>query len=307
MMQSSCPAVLGVTVQSGGPERDQKEGIMQCFQDVVIPWCDLFQGQRPRDATGTTLLVSFAEATDAVRCAIALKRDLQAWNTARLAHDKVVYRFGIDNEASGAGQLATLAPPGDIYITETVCTNLQHHLELTYTHAGSYALQSSGAPVPVFRVHCGTLLIVDDDVEWHGNISPSLTREGFSVVHACGYAEALQPLGDARSLQPMVALVDLHFPSGQALAEGYNVLTALRTNEVYAIVVSGWLGTAALDPKDHPEILQRVKKEAFASPNFSDYFISFIHEAFAHVEASRQAAGLLPAQQALLESLFPLT
>jgi CheY-like chemotaxis protein len=153
-------------------------------------------------------------------------------------------------------------------------------------------------------LHAPTILIVEDESHWHTNLQHVLQPQGFRLLHAFDYSDALKQL-QQRNPPPELAIVDLKLPSSlpQHLYDGLTVLTALRQKGIYALVLSGVLREVAETIAQRPEVYEVVDKLRFADAGFLDHFLVKVHTALTHALACRRAEGQLHEQQERLDRL----
>ena len=123
-------------------------------------------GGRVVDAVGDNLLAEFASAVDAVDCAIAVQRKLNARNAGEPDEQRMHFRIGInvgelvalDGSIAGDGvniaaRVQSLAPPGGIAITGTVFDHVEGRLPVELDDQGQMTLKNVPRPVHVLFIH----------------------------------------------------------------------------------------------------------------------------------------------------------
>ena len=123
-------------------------------------------GGRVVDAVGDNLLAEFASAVDAVDCAVAIQRKLNARNAKRPEERRMHFRIGInvgelvalDGSIAGDGvniaaRVQALAPPGGIAITGTVLDHVEGRLQVELDDQGPVELKNVPRPVRVLLIH----------------------------------------------------------------------------------------------------------------------------------------------------------
>ena len=116
---------------------------------------------------GDGLLVQFASAVDAVRCAVDIQRQIPEWNS-EADEGRIEFRIGInlgdvvvdgdDIHGDGvniAARLQALAEPGGICISGSVYDQVRDKLDVGLTEAGEQQLKNIARPVRVYRVGGG--------------------------------------------------------------------------------------------------------------------------------------------------------
>jgi class 3 adenylate cyclase len=113
--------------------------------------------------TGDGLLVEFASAVDALRCATEWQRAMPERNTGKPADDRIEFRIGInvgdvvveDSDIFGDGvnvaaRLEALAKPGGICVSARVQEDAAGRLNLTFDDLGNQSLKNIARPVRVY-------------------------------------------------------------------------------------------------------------------------------------------------------------
>jgi class 3 adenylate cyclase len=138
---------------------------LQCLRaEVVEPALARFGGRITR-STGDGLLVTFASATKALRCAVEIQRDIARRNVHIAPADQIRFRMGLnvgdilfdEDDIAGtsvnvAARLEALARPGEICISSALKEQVQEPLDVQYFDAGSRRVKNIKRPVRVYRV-----------------------------------------------------------------------------------------------------------------------------------------------------------
>src|SRR5262245_46906591 len=138
--------------------------------EVIDPKISQFYG-RIVGSAGDSLLVEFASAVNAMRCAVELQTELAARN-AGLAEDKrMAFRMGVnlgdvipgDDTIYGDGvniaaRLEKLAEPGSICIGQSIYGQVRGKLACTYDDLGEQRFHNIPEPVHAFRVRLASTL-----------------------------------------------------------------------------------------------------------------------------------------------------
>jgi CheY-like chemotaxis protein len=98
-----------------------------------------------------------------------------------------------------------------------------------------------------------TVLIVDDDEDFHEALEAALARRGFSVRHAGNGGEALARLADGA--RPDVILIDLMMP----VLDGWQLLEALSRDPALAAIPAAVM-SASPNPAGLPAGVPRLPK-----------------------------------------------
>ena len=117
------------------------------------------------DSPGDNLLAEFASVVDAVQCAVAVQKELQARNSELPEDRKMHFRIGINlgdviqegerlygDGVNIAARLEGLAEPGGICISRTAFEHIESKLPYGYDYIGDQAVKNISKPVGVYRV-----------------------------------------------------------------------------------------------------------------------------------------------------------
>ena len=115
--------------------------------------------------TGDGMLVEFASAVDAVRCAVEVQRGMAERNEAVQADKRVEFRIGInvgdiiglDDDIYGDGvnvaaRLEAMSEPGGIYVSRAVRDPVRDKLAFSFEDLGEVTAKNIARPIHVFRV-----------------------------------------------------------------------------------------------------------------------------------------------------------
>jgi TolB-like protein/class 3 adenylate cyclase len=115
--------------------------------------------------TGDGMLVEFASAVDAARCAVDVQRDMADENTGIPQAKRIEFRIGIhlgdiiidDNDIFGDGvniaaRLESIAVPGGISISRAVHDQVRDRINVCFEDKGEIALKNIARPVQVFAI-----------------------------------------------------------------------------------------------------------------------------------------------------------
>jgi adenylate cyclase len=119
--------------------------------------------------TGDGLLVEFASAVDAVRCAVEVQWAMAERNAAAPGDKRIEFRVGInlgdiiiedDGDIFGDGvnvaaRLEGIAEPGGVCVSGTVRDHIGDRLDLAFDDIGEQDLKNIARPVRVYRVTMG--------------------------------------------------------------------------------------------------------------------------------------------------------
>jgi TolB-like protein/class 3 adenylate cyclase len=115
--------------------------------------------------TGDGMLVEFASAVDAARCAVEVQRGMADENTEIPQAKRIEFRIGIhlgdiiidDNDIFGDGvniaaRLESIAVPGGISISRAVHDQVRDRINACFDDKGEIALKNIARPVQVFAI-----------------------------------------------------------------------------------------------------------------------------------------------------------
>jgi adenylate cyclase len=119
--------------------------------------------------TGDGMLVEFASAVDAARCAVEVQRGMADENTEIPQAKRIEFRIGIhlgdiiidDNDIFGDGvniaaRLESIAVPGGISISRAVHDQVRDRINVCFDDKGEIALKNIARPVQVFAISGAT-------------------------------------------------------------------------------------------------------------------------------------------------------
>src|SRR5258705_6699732 len=115
--------------------------------------------------TGDGILVEFASAVDAARCAVEVQRDMAGQNTEIPQAKRIEFRIGIhlgdiiidDNDIFGDGvniaaRLESIAVPGGISISRAVHDQVRDRIDVCFDDKGEIALKNIPRPLQGFPI-----------------------------------------------------------------------------------------------------------------------------------------------------------
>jgi adenylate cyclase len=128
---------------------------------------DLIEQHRGRvvDSPGDNLLAEFASVVDAVQCAVAVQKEIQARNLELPETRKMRFRIGINlgdvieeedriygDGVNIAARLESLAEPGGICVSRTAFDHIESKLPLGYEYLGEQTVKNIARPIGAYRV-----------------------------------------------------------------------------------------------------------------------------------------------------------
>jgi adenylate cyclase len=115
------------------------------------------------NSAGDSVLAEFASVVNAVQCAVEIQTTLKAENVNLPPERRMEFRIGVnlgdvmvDGEqiygdgVNVAARLESLAEPGGICVSGTVCEHLGNRLALSYEDLGEQSVKNIAKPVRVF-------------------------------------------------------------------------------------------------------------------------------------------------------------
>ena len=117
------------------------------------------------DSPGDNLLADFTSVVDAVQCAVATQKELQARNADLPENRKMRFRIGVNlgdvieeesriygDGVNIAARLESLADPGGICISKTAFEQIETKLPFGYVYLGEQTVKNIAKPVGAYRV-----------------------------------------------------------------------------------------------------------------------------------------------------------
>jgi len=156
--------VVGYTRLMGVDEEETHKRVKGHLQELLGPRITQHHG-RVVKGTGDGLLAEFASVVDAVRCGVAVQREMAERNTGMPAPRRIDFRIGINvgdiivepDDIFGEGvniavRLEAMAEAGGICISHTVLAQTRGKLDFAVEDLGEQVLKNIAPPVHVFRV-----------------------------------------------------------------------------------------------------------------------------------------------------------
>jgi adenylate cyclase len=128
---------------------------------------DLIHQHRGRmvGSPGDNILAEFASVVDAVQCAMAVQKEIQARNLELPETRRMQFRIGINlgdvieepdslygDGVNIAARLESLAEPGGICVSKTAFDHIETKLPLGYEYLGEQTVKNIAKPVPAYKV-----------------------------------------------------------------------------------------------------------------------------------------------------------
>ncbi|OCP17472.1 MULTISPECIES: adenylate/guanylate cyclase domain-containing protein [unclassified Ensifer] len=156
--------VAGYSRLMESDEEDTHERLQRLLGDVVRPAVEIHRGRIFKTA-GDGLLVEFASAIEAVRCAVDIQRATAERNNDVAEDRRLTFRIGInlgdilaDQEdifgdgVNIAARLEAMAEPGGVLISHSVHEHVDRKLPVRLVDQGECLLKNITRPIRVFRV-----------------------------------------------------------------------------------------------------------------------------------------------------------
>jgi adenylate cyclase len=137
---------------------------LEAYKQIIS---DLVKQHRGRvvDSPGDNLLVEFASVVDAVQCAVATQKELQARNAELPENRRMQFRIGVNlgdvieeesriygDGVNIAARLESIADPGGICISKTAFDQIETKLPFGYEFLGEQTVKNIAKPVGAYRV-----------------------------------------------------------------------------------------------------------------------------------------------------------
>jgi adenylate cyclase len=241
-------AVLDVAGYSRLMERDESgthARVNEVFNQVVTPAVGACGG-RIVDRAGDGLLLDFQSATDAVKCALEIQREMAVRNARVDPHQRIDLRIGVNvgdiiidgdrivgDGVNIAARMEAIAAAGSICISGSVREQLREDFGATITGIGDVRVKNIARPIRAFRIshdppsaHRRLLAL------WRSNVHPAVSRWLVYVVVLGSLVAAVQyglPIltGLGSTPAPAMSLVIVPFSAkdGGADQPAANVVT----------------------------------------------------------------------------------
>ena len=147
--------------------QDDEAATVETLESYKQAFFDLIKQHRGRvvDSPGDNLLAEFASVVDAVQCAVATQKELQARNTELSENRKMQFRIGVNlgdvieeesriygDGVNIAARLESIADPGGICVSKTAFDQIETKLPFGYEFLGEQTVKNIAKPVGAYRV-----------------------------------------------------------------------------------------------------------------------------------------------------------
>jgi adenylate cyclase len=137
---------------------------LEAYKQVMFSLIKQHRG-RVIDSPGDNLLAEFGSVVDAVQCAVAVQKELQARNADLPENRRMQFRIGINlgdvieeedriygDGVNIAARLEACADPGGICVSKTAFDHIESKLPLGYEFLGEQQVKNIAKPVGAYRV-----------------------------------------------------------------------------------------------------------------------------------------------------------
>jgi TolB-like protein/class 3 adenylate cyclase len=156
--------VVGYSRLMEGDEEGTRAALNELRREIADPAIAEHHGRIVK-TSGDGLLIEFASVVDAVRCAVAVQRQMAERNLLLSAERRIDFRIGInlgdviieDEDIFGDGvniaaRLETLAEPGGICVSRVVHDQVRDKLDVAFEDRGEQQVKNITRPVHVYRI-----------------------------------------------------------------------------------------------------------------------------------------------------------
>jgi adenylate cyclase len=160
--------VVGYSKLMGADEVATLRALSGHRRDLIDPAIASHRGRIVK-TTGDGMLVEFASAVDAVRCAVDMQRGMVERNEAVPPEQRIEFRIGVNvGDIIGVGddiygdgvniaaRLEAMAEPGGICVSRAVRDPVRDKLAFSFEDLGEVAAKNIARRIHVFRVHHDT-------------------------------------------------------------------------------------------------------------------------------------------------------
>jgi adenylate cyclase len=150
---------------------------LEIYKGVMFSLIKQHRG-RVVDSPGDNLLAEFGSVVDAVQCAVAVQKELQARNSDLPENRRMQFRVGINlgdvieekeriygDGVNIAARLEALAEPGGICVSKTAFDQIESKLPLGYQFLGEQTVKNIAKPVGAYKVLLEPRVIDVDEKE----------------------------------------------------------------------------------------------------------------------------------------------
>jgi adenylate cyclase len=156
--------IVGYSRLMGADEAGTLQALNSRRRALVDPTVTSHRGRIVK-TTGDGMLVEFASAVDAVRCAVEIQRGMAERNEGVPPDKRLEFRIGINvgdiigvgddiygDGVNVAARLEAMSEPGGIYVSRAVRDPVRDKLAFRFEDLGEVAAKNIARPIHVFRV-----------------------------------------------------------------------------------------------------------------------------------------------------------
>ena len=147
-----------------GDDEEATVRTLTAYREVITTLIQQHNG-KVLDSPGDNLLAEFVSVVDAVQCAVAVQKEINARNTELPENRKMQFRIGINlgdviqeeeriygDGVNIAARLEGLSEPGGICISKTAFDHIESKLPYGYEFLGDQSVKNIAKPVQAYRV-----------------------------------------------------------------------------------------------------------------------------------------------------------
>ncbi len=147
-----------------GEDEEATVRTLTTYREVLTTLIQQHNG-KVLDSPGDNLLAEFVSVVDAVQCAVAVQKEIQARNDELLENRRMQFRIGINlgdviqeeeriygDGVNIAARLEGLANPGGICISKTAYDHIESKLPYGYEFLGDQTVKNFAKPIAAYRV-----------------------------------------------------------------------------------------------------------------------------------------------------------
>lgn len=156
--------VVGYTALMERDETGAHARLREIRERIIDPRIDAQRGTIVKTA-GDGMLITFASATEALRCAVDAQRQLHKRNAYVEPHERVEMRMGVNlgdviidgadiagDGVNVASRLETMARPGGICVSSAIREQVRELADVQFIDLGEQHVKNIARPIRVYRV-----------------------------------------------------------------------------------------------------------------------------------------------------------
>ena len=147
-----------------GEDEEATVRTLNAYKQMMFSLIEQSRG-RVVDSPGDNVLAEFASVVDAVHCAVAVQKEIQARNAELPEDRRMQFRIGVNlgdvieevdrlygEGVNIAARIEGLAKPGGICLSRTAYDQVKNKLKIGYEYLGEHSVKNINEPVRVYRV-----------------------------------------------------------------------------------------------------------------------------------------------------------